>query len=350
VAQLAPALAEAVTAMVAGTTPPPATREDTPAEPTDIVPASWLELTTAIADTPGAVEAILASQAWRDWDPPAREDKAIAGVLAQFDDDAAERAWSVVGPFVDADGYQQPAARSARELIHNALTHNRFSPGDLAGLTALTEIVLRSGPPGGDYAELLDDLRSESGRWAGPDRATVVLDLADLLARAASPDNEARLQLAVALLRPLRDHHARLEPDQVRFARQLSEELGVDLEWPQADQAAAADSPLPDLPPLKVLLYSLDEGVLERTAAVLGALAPGATVKLNHDHVGTPRLRQHSRGADVIVMATRCATHAATGFIRANAATTALVTEADGSGSASLLRAAIAALQARRAR
>jgi hypothetical protein len=349
VAQLAPALAEAITAMVAGTTPRPAVRADTPAEPTDIVPASWLELTTAIADSPGAVEAILASQAWRDWDPPAREDTAIAGVLAQFDDDAAERAWSVVGPFVDADGYQQPAASTARELIHNALTHNRFSPGDLAGLTALTEIVLRSGPQAGEYAELLDDLRSESTRWAGPDRATVVLDLADLLARAASPDDEARLRLAIALLRPLRDHYVRLQPDQGRFARQLSEELGAGLEWPAADQADLG-SPLAGLPPLKMLLYSLDEGVLERTAAVLGALAPGATVKLNHDHVGTSRLRQHSRGADVIVMATRCATHAATGFIRANAATTALVTEADGSGSASLLRAAIAALQTRRSR
>ena len=68
-------------------------------------------------------------------------------------------------------------------------------------------------------------------------------------------------------------------------------------------------------------------------------------VRSSHDHVGTPRLRQQSRTADVIVLATRCATHAATGFIRANAASTALVAEADGSGSASLLRAAIAALR-----
>jgi hypothetical protein len=347
VAQLAPALAEAATAMVRGTAPRPATREDAPAGLTDMVPASWLGLTTAIADNPGAVEAILANQTWRDWVPPAAEDKAIAGVLAQFDDDAAERAWSVVGPFVDADGYQQPAARSARELIHNALTHNRFSPGDLAGLTALTEIVLRSGPQAREYAELLDDLRSESGRWAGPDRATVVLDFADLLARAASPDHEARLRLALALLRPLHDHHGRLESDQASFARQLNQELGAGLEWPEADQAAPGSS-LTELPPLKLLLFSLDEGVLERTAAVLGVIAPSVNVKLNHDHVGTTRLRQHSRGADVIVMATRCATHAATGFIRANAASAALVTEADGSGSASLLRAAVAALQATR--
>ena len=99
-----------------------------------------------------------------------------------------------------------------------------------------------------------------------------------------------------------------------------------------------------------MLLYSLDEGVLHRVSAILGTLAPALKVKLSHDHVGSPRLRQQSRQADVVDLATRCATHAATGFIRTNAAATALVTEADGSGSASMLRAAIAALQARQAR
>ena len=152
VERLAPALAEAVSAEVRDTEPSTVTRRHAN-EPTGITLASWLELIAAIAENPGAVEAILASQAWREWDPPAHDDKVIADLLAQFDDDAAERAWSVVGPFVDADGYQAPAARSARELINNALTHDRFSPGDLAGLTALSEIVLRSAPEAREYAE-----------------------------------------------------------------------------------------------------------------------------------------------------------------------------------------------------
>ena len=344
VEHLAPALAEAVSAEARGTDSRDF-EDDTSVEPTGSTLASWLELTSAIAATPSAAETALASQVWREWDPPAHDDQLIADLLAQFDDDAAERAWSIVGPFVDADGYQVPAARSARELINNALTHDRFSPGDLAGLTALTEIVLRSGPTTHQYTELLEDLRSESNRWAGPDRATVVLDLTDLLARAACPDEEARLRLTMALLRPLRDHFARLEPDQARFAGQLSRELGIGLEWPGAEQVGPG-SPLMDLPPLKVLLYSLDEGVLMRTAALLETLVPGAEVKLSHDHVGTPRLRQHSRGAELIVLATRCAKHAATGFIRSNARSSTRVIEADGSGSASMLRAAMAGLRA----
>jgi hypothetical protein len=143
----------------------------------------------------------------------------------------------------------------------------------------------------------------------------------------------------------LRDHLARLEPDQARFAGQLSRELGTGLEWPEAEQAELG-SALIDLPSLKVLLYSLDEGVLMRTAALLETLAPGSEVKLSHDHVGTPRLRQHSRGADLIVLATRCAKHAATGFIRSHARSWTQVIEADGSGSASMLRAVMAGLRA----
>jgi hypothetical protein len=297
----------------------------------------------------GTADAALASQAWRDWAAPVADDDIIASRLAELDDQAAERAWSVVGPFVDADGYQQPAAKAARELIDNALAHDRFSPGDLAGLVALTEIVLRSAPGKQAYSELLDDLGAECGRWAGPDRATVVLDLVDLLASAACPDEEARLRLVIALLRPLHDHSARLESDQARFASQLGYELGTGLEWPTVDDLDQ-DQALTELSSSKVLLYSLDEGVLKRTETVLGTLVPGIDVKLSHDHVGSARLRSVVRGVDVIVMATRCATHAATGFIRANASAGALVTEADGSGSASLLRAGIAALRARRTR
>ena len=347
VRHLAPALAEAVSAEVRDTDSR-YLQDDTPVQPADTTVASWLELTSAIAATPSEAEFALASQVWREWDPPAQDDQLIADLLAQFDDDAAERAWTIVGPFVDADGYQVPAARSARELINNALTHDRFSPGDLAGLIALTEIVLRSSPQARQYAELLDDLRSESNRWVGPDRATIVLDLADLLARAAPADEEARLRLAMALLRPLHDHRTRLEPDQAGFAAQLSAELRTGLEWPAAEQAGPGQA-LTDVGGLNVLLYSLDEGVLARTAALLETLAPGAEVRLSHDHVGTPRLRQQARGADLIVLATRCAKHAATGFIRSHARPSAQVTEADGSGSASMLRAVMAGLAARTA-
>lgn len=61
-------------------------------------------------------------------------------------------------------------------------------------------------------------------------------------------------------------------------------------------------------------------------------------MSVSSDKDGNPALKQHARNADLIVLATRRATHAATGFITSNAAG-ALVQYADGSGSASMLRA-----------
>jgi hypothetical protein len=165
--------------------------------------------------------------------------------MATADDDGASRLWSLVGAFVDADAYQRPAASSAREFIRNALTYGRFGPGDLAGLVAPTELVLRSAPPAAAYAELLDDLRAECDRWVGAERANVALDLADLPARAACPDHEARLRLALALLQPLHAHQGRLDPSEAMFARQLSGELATGLEWatPTGDEAAVPFDP-----------------------------------------------------------------------------------------------------------
>jgi hypothetical protein len=344
--QAAPALADAITV----TPGPDGTGGNAIAPPDDeqAQPSSWVGLIAAAVECPSIAESALSREAWREWTPPAHEDEALAAALGDLDDVAAEHAWTVVGPFIDVDGYQQPAALSARELINNALAYSRFSPGDLAGLVALTEITLRSALGAAEYAGLLDDLRAECGRWASPDRAVAVLDLTDLLARAACPDNEPRLRLAISLLRPLADHHLRLDPDQLSLARQLSVELETGLTWPEVAEGV----PLPITPgtELNVLLYSLDEGVLRRVSAILSVIAPALKVQLSHDHVGSPRLRQRSRQADVIVLATRCATHAATGFIRSNATASALVREADGSGSASLLRAVSAALQTRQAR
>jgi hypothetical protein len=356
VAGLAPILSEAIgvsetaeesTAggQVPTTEPTPAQETQSAAEPTPDPPDSWPALIDAIeAD---ATDVVMTNETWREWSAPVTTDREIAGRLARLDDQAAERAWTVVGPFLDADGYNRPAAASARELLGNALAYGRFGPGDLAGVVALTEIFLRSGPEQKAYADLLDDLNAECNRWAGPDRAMVVLDLVDLLARAACPDTEARLRLAQALLRPLRDHRTRLAPELVRFAGQLSGELQTGLEWPVADADQASDGAATALSPAKVLLYSLDEGVLKRTAELLAALVPGIDVRLSHDRVNTSRLESQLRGIDVIVIATRCAKHAATGAIRGGAPARAVIAEADGSGSASLFRAAVAALRSR---
>ena len=307
-------------------------------------PTSWPALVDAIAaDSPSAATC-LKNATWTTWDPPVQCDAELADRLAALADSAAERIWSMVGPFIEADNFLNPAAETARELVRNALIYDRFTPGDLAGLVALVEIVLRAAPDRRDYVALLDELREETPRWVGPAHTSTALDLADLLVRAACPDPQVRTRLADALLVPLHAQARRLEPDQLAYAQQLSDELGLALSWPDAAADAPGQIDRSELPSLNVLLYSLDEGAMARAASALRRHGSRLKVHQSHDYVGSPQLKVRTRNADVVVLATRCAKHAATGFIRANTKRGAIVVEADGSGSASLLRAAFQGL------
>jgi hypothetical protein len=305
---------------------------------------SWPDLIAAIADGRTEGGPALDQRAWASWPSPASDDEAIAGVLDSLGSAAADRVWSAVGAFIDAVGYSAPAGRSAHAFIRNALAFDRFSPGDLAALQALTEIALRGAPGTHNYGDLLDDIRSECDRWVAPERASVALDFVDCLVLAACPDPAARDNFAYALIEPLWRHYGRLEEADRAFARRLSRELNLEFVWPEPADASEERTPLAALPSLNILLYSLDEAVLARSADELHRLAPAAKVVTSHDHVGGAQLRQKAQRADLVVLATRCAKHAATGFISQQAGS-ALIEYANGSGSASLLRAAVAGLR-----
>ncbi|MEG3632168.1 hypothetical protein [Micromonospora palythoicola] len=332
----------------------PATMEAFPAEdledsppprPIAARPESWLELVRAIAMAED-ISAVIAEAAWRSWSPAATSDAALADLLNSLDNDGAERAWTIVGAFVDSDGYGQPASHTAQAFLTNALSHNRLRSSDMAGIVALLEITLRGGLPAAEYRTLLDDLGAESDRWISVNQASVVLDMCDVIARAPSPDKEARLRLFQLLLAPLALQLSRLEADQLALACLLNDEFDLGLAW--ISPASPPPNPTPAPTSVReVLLYSLDEGALRRASSVLAGLAPTLNVQLSSDHVGSRQLKQWVQRADIIIMATRCATHAATGFIRSTARSEATIREAEGAGSASLLRAVSSALDER---
>ncbi|NXY93902.1 hypothetical protein HYE82_05740 [Streptomyces sp. BR123] len=306
---------------------------------------SWQSLLAAVTARSSEGKLALENRSWMSWPSPATEDAALAAFLDGLENHAAEEAWRAVGAFIDAVGYEAPAGLTAHAFIRNAVTFDRFGPGDLAVLQALTEIALRAAPSARTYTDLLDEIGAERGRWVSPERAPIALDFVDRLFLAACPNTEARSNLAYALLEPLWLHQQRLERADWAFAQRLSRELDIAFEWePPAGDGDQGESPS-EIPPLTLLLYSLDEAVLARCREEVGRLAPAVKVTTASDHVGTPQLRQKARTADVIVLATRCAKHAATGFIDQHAVTEH-IGYANGSGSASLLRAAVDKLRA----
>ncbi|MEV4364407.1 protein DpdD [Nonomuraea sp. NPDC049625] len=303
---------------------------------------SWTDLLRGLAeDPPGAAKA-MSDDVWKTWPSVAETDAELASVLGTFDDQAWEGAWKVVGDLIDSLGYGESAPQTVRAFITSALAFDRFSVGDLVILQALVEIYLRSAPPAAAYRELLEELRSSCAQWVSPETAVIALDFADRLVLSACPDPDMRHALANALLWPLRQHQRRLDRSTLLFAQQLAHELGTEVEWEEYE-AAGNESPLSALSGKSILLYSLDEAVLSRVSNELQRIIPDIKVSTAHDKVGHPSLKKKAQNANAVALATRCATHAATGFITDNAKK-AKVTYADGAGSASLLRAAMVAL------
>lgn len=307
--------------------------------PMEILPESWPTLCRAVAHEIPAAKAILREEAWREWPSPAESDGEFSQILDTLDDLSWALAWQLAGPFIQAVGYGAPAPLTARPLITYALAFDRLGRGDLIAIQALTEICLRASPSASAYRDLLEELGGSCPQWVSPENALVALDFADRLVLAACPDASARMNLAIALLEPLNSRQGRLEESDLSFARQLSGELEIPLDWQTQTEPSDEARPLASLPPMTVLLYSLDQAVLDRTSAELQRLAPMLKVSTSHDKAATDALKKKSRNAHVVVLATRCAKHAATGFITENAKA-AVITYADGSGSASLLRAA----------
>ncbi|MCX4666515.1 protein DpdD [Streptomyces sp. NBC_01381] len=334
-----------------GAATPPAAAEPVPQvaedDASESLPAidSWPAFLAAVAAGSRAGKSAVEQRSWTAWSPPAVHDADLAGFLDGLENQAAEEAWRAVGAFIDADGYVAPAGLTAHAFIRNAVAFDRFGPGDLAALQALTEIALRTGPSAHTYAELLDEIGAYSSRWVSPERASIALDFVDRLFLVACPDEDARTKLACNLLEPLCRHQGRLNEADLAFAKRLSGELGVGFSWQErAGTDDERELSLSDLPPMKVLLYSLDDAVLTRCAEEIKHLAPAVDAAKASDYVGSTQLRQKARSADLIVIATRCAKHAATGYITQHARTEH-IHYADGSGSASMLRAAVAGLR-----
>ena len=208
-------------------------------------------------------------------------------------------------------------------------------------MCGLLQIVVRSGPDQEDYERLLGDIRSYAGQWVSVFNAVRVIDIADTVAcgpRGGAPDN-----FVSALLGPLNAQRSRLPATLRGLAGIVTDDLNIGFDWhvdlddtdravQDATEAAAKLEP-------RILMYSLDTGALDRVKEAITRRWPKSKVDLSSDTVGHPALKLHARNADVIVLATRRATHAATGFIVSNAGASTMIGYADGSGSASMLRA-----------
>jgi hypothetical protein len=117
----------------------------------------------------------------------------------------------------------------------------------------------------------------------------------------------------------------------------IASDVGLHLDWTTLELGEEATDEAGTVDPA-ILLYSLDSGSLQRTASAIERRWPEARVQVSAAKVGDQSLKQHARNADIVVLATRRAAHAATNFIQANKGEQTEIVFPDGSGSASMMR------------
>jgi hypothetical protein len=141
----------------------------------------------------------------------------------------------------------------------------------------------------------------------------------------------------------LKRWYRRADQAQVSLFKTLCAELGQDLsatEGIESSRGLEEESVWQMLVGKKLALYSLKETAVNRAAHLLKDLVGEVKVDVFQDHVGgSPALKTAAQQADVFVIATAAAKHAATMFIESKRPKHSVTLYAQGQGTSSILRA-----------
>jgi hypothetical protein len=181
-------------------------------------------------------------------------------------------------------------------LVEDALDAG-MSPDDRSQLLELCEILVS------------EQLSASSIAWS-----TDLLGL--LIDGLAASETESLSQLMRDTFDALRQVRSALQRSDLEAVEGLAEQLGLPVPPDLSSERVDPDAPdtLACYAGKRVLIYSLRERSA-RQAAVRLRRVPDVDVVLSHDHAGTTQLAGAVQGADVVVIVTAAAKHAATGFI-----------------------------------
>lgn len=213
----------------------------------------------------------------------------------------------------------------------------------VGSLSKVAQARLELGVPSSEYVEIIQQLIGAVQAVDSPAVADTALEILEILINSACPNSTERQQFAFQVMALFQRWHARLEISQFALLRSIGHELGIEGELRNLGLEDVATADVAEWEPLRgkrIALYSLQEAALRRAADVVIQLCTGVRVDVFHDHVGgSPALRKASISADVFVIATGAAKHAATTFIEARRPKGAVTLYARGQGSTSLLHA-----------
>jgi len=315
-------------------------------------PTSWTEWFQQAAEgraVPNAVQ--IAERAVVEWsaeDFSAQDSRTVAGFINRNLGPQAIRLVKDALPhflqFIERSA--EPARH--RELLDDIavllMSEEDLSVADVQVVANLAGLLLEIGLSAERYRQLVEDFCALWEQVDSPAYLDAAIDMLDVLLTQACPNPGVRETLFRKLLASFQRWHRRIRPDQWVLLADLASELG-------ASEAVQAVRPLEDEPGTAsvalardalagktVAIYTLTNAAAARAAEFLTRNFDNVVIEVSNDHVASDRLRSLARAADIFVIATRSAKHAATTFIEAQRPPGRPILYAAGKGSASLLR------------
>jgi hypothetical protein len=318
-------------------------------------PTSWTEWFQQAAEgraVPNAIQ--IAERAVVEWsaeDFSTPDSRTVTGFLSR---DIAPQAMRLVKDALPH--FLQFIERSAEPARHRELlddiavllmSEEDLGVADVQVVANLAGLILEIGLSAERYRQLVEDFCNLWERVDSPAYLDAAIDMLDVLLTQACPNPGVREALFRKLIASFQRWQRRIRPDQWALLAELASELGASevvnaIRPPAGEHGLAPAAPARDaLAGKTIAIYTLADAAAARAGEFLTRNFDDVAVEVSNDHVASDRLRALARAADIFVVATRSAKHAATTFIEAQRPPGRPTLYAAGKGSASLLRAVL---------
>jgi hypothetical protein len=236
--------------------------------------------------------------------------------------DALREVRPFLAPAVFAAAESRPdfapsASRFLRLLADAIAGDERLGRGDLEDLASIAEFVITSGVNPAEYRKLVNETLERSWqRVASVNALGWLIDILELLRDSPCASDEARVAFSSAVLVTLARFRGQIPPEHWERLDEVFESLGRQDEIaalrPTAEESAAALAEWQVLAGRTIFIYTLVEPAGERARRHLLEVAPDLQVDVWSARVSDDRMLEAVRRADLVVIATRAAKHAAT--------------------------------------
>lgn len=207
----------------------------------------------------------------------------------------------------------------------------------LESSATLFDAILACGVAAKRYRELLDDVLELSKHSA---RKTIywTLGAVEATIKYVPPDGEARSSFWHNTLNGLEPFRSQLTPLQLTALDELRVLVGLPSLTFTEVESGDMESFGRRLGGQRVAIYTLTRDAAQNAKEVLCKISDSVKISLHDDHVATPSLKAAAEGADIFVVVTWSAKHAATGYIQQHRPKDKVTLYAPGRGATGIIR------------